>query len=146
MPEDFRVGLKVTDAITLKKFPNLRRFGLRAGKPNEHFLNPEVFKVGFLKPSESLGPKLGVIFFEFSRFWPTDYEHGRDFLAALDAFLEKLPTGWPYAIEPRIKHWLVPDYFACRPDTRWPTSSTPGRRPCRSQSRWPWRAAGPIPS
>lgn len=113
VPDDFRFGLKVTDATTIKKFPNLPRFGLKAGKVNEHFLNSEVFKVGFLKPCESLGPKLGVILFEFSRFWPTDYEHGRDFLAELDAFLEKLPTGWPYAIELRNKHWLVPDYFAC---------------------------------
>ena len=51
--------------------------------------------------------------FEFSRFWPADYEHGRDFLTDLDAFLAQLPAGWPYAIELRNMHWLVPDYFAC---------------------------------
>ena len=51
--------------------------------------------------------------FEFSRFWPTDYEHGRDFVADLDLFLGKLPKGWPYAIEMRNKNWLAPEYFAC---------------------------------
>jgi uncharacterized protein YecE (DUF72 family) len=51
--------------------------------------------------------------FEFSRFYPSDYEHGRDFIADLDAFLGRLPTGWPYAIEMRNKHWLQPEYFAC---------------------------------
>src|SRR5678815_4009691 len=51
--------------------------------------------------------------FEFSRFHPSDYEHGRDFLADLDAFLGKLPPGWPYAIEVRNREWLVPEYFAC---------------------------------
>ena len=51
--------------------------------------------------------------FEFSRFRPTDYEHGRDFVADLDVFLGNLPKGWPYAVEMRNKQWLVPDYFAC---------------------------------
>jgi hypothetical protein len=32
----------------------------------------------------------------------------------LDAFLEKLPAGLPYAIELRNKEWLMPEYFACR--------------------------------
>lgn len=113
VPDDFRFGLKATDAITVRKFPNLPRFGLKAGKSNPHFLNAEVFKAGFLKPCEALGSKLGIIMFEFSRFWPSDYEHGRDCLADLDAFLAQLPTGWPYAIELRNRHWLVPDYFAC---------------------------------
>ena len=51
--------------------------------------------------------------FEFSRFYPSDYEHGRDFVADLDKFFGSLPTGWPYAVEMRNKHWLAPEYFAC---------------------------------
>jgi hypothetical protein len=51
--------------------------------------------------------------FEFSRFWPSDYEHGRDFISELDGFLGKFPKGWPYAIEMRNKHWLAPEYFDC---------------------------------
>ena len=43
VPEDFRFGLKVTDAITIKKFPNLDRFGARAGQPNPDFLNADLF-------------------------------------------------------------------------------------------------------
>src|SRR5438132_10538225 len=35
VPDGFRFGFKVTDEITTRKFPNLDRFGLRAGKPNE---------------------------------------------------------------------------------------------------------------
>jgi hypothetical protein len=38
-PDDFVFGLKVTDAITSKKFPNFPRFGQMAGKSNESFLN-----------------------------------------------------------------------------------------------------------
>ena len=51
--------------------------------------------------------------FELSRFYLSDYEHGRDFVADLDTFPGKLPKGWPYAIEMRNKHWLGPEYFAC---------------------------------
>ena len=31
--------------------------------------------------------------FEFSRFWPSDYEHGRDFVADLDKFLRRAAEG-----------------------------------------------------
>lgn len=51
--------------------------------------------------------------FEFSRFWPEDYEHGRDFVADLDRFLEQLPNGWPYSVELHNRNWLRPEYFDC---------------------------------
>jgi uncharacterized protein YecE (DUF72 family) len=51
--------------------------------------------------------------FEFSQFWPGDYEHGKDFVADLDAFLGVLPKGWPYSIEMRNKKWLRDEYLAC---------------------------------
>ncbi len=113
VPADFQFGLKVTDEITLKKYPNLPRFGHRAGQANEHFLNAEVFERGFLKPCESIRSHVGLLMFEFSRFYSTDYEHGRDFVSALDAFLAKLPKGWPYGIEIRNKYWMKPEYFDC---------------------------------
>jgi len=113
VPDDFRFGLKVTDTITIKKFPNLDRFGPRAGKPNEHYLNAELFRQSFLEPCEAIRPKIGLLMFEFSRFWPTDYEHGRDFIADLDRFLGDLPRGWPYAVEIRNRPWLRPEYFEC---------------------------------
>ena len=113
VPGDFQFGFKVTDEITVRKFPNLPRFGQRAGKPNEQFLNAELFERSFLKPCESIRPHVGLLMFEFSRFHATDYEHGRDFVAALDPFLAKLPKGWPYGIELRNKDWLQPEYFGC---------------------------------
>jgi uncharacterized protein YecE (DUF72 family) len=113
VPEDFRFGFKVTDTITLKKFPNLERFGEQAGKPNENFLNPELFTQAFLRPCAAIRPNVGLLMFEFSRFWPADYAHGRDFIADLDRFLGRLPTGWPYAVEMRNRNWLRPEYFEC---------------------------------
>jgi uncharacterized protein YecE (DUF72 family) len=113
VPEDFLFGLKVTDAITIKKFPNLSRFGELAGKANENFLNAELFDKAFLRPCETVRSNVGMLMFEFSRFWPTDYAHGRDFVGDLDRFLAGLPKGLPYGVELRNRNWLRPDYFAC---------------------------------
>ncbi len=112
-PDDFVFGLKVTDAITIKRFPNLDRFGPQAGKPNENFLNADLFVKGFLKPCETVRSSIGLLMFEFSRFWPTDYAHGREFVADLDKFLGQLPSGWPYGVEMRNRNWLRPEYFDC---------------------------------
>ena len=113
VPPDFQFAFKVTDEITLKKFPSLPRFGQRAGQPNGHFLKAEVFERGFLQPCQAIRPRVGLLIFEFSRFYPADYAQGRDFVAALDSFLAQLPRGWPYAIEMRNKHWLQQEYFDC---------------------------------
>lgn len=113
VPPNFQFGFKVTDAITLRKFPNLPRFGPKAGLPNPDFLNADLFASAFLKPCEAIRPQVGVLMFEFSKFYATDYQHGRDFVADLDRFLGALPAGWPYAVEMRNKHWLAPDYFQC---------------------------------
>lgn len=111
-PADFRFSFKVTDDITLKRFTNLPRFGVKAGKPNDNFLNAELFERAFLRPCEPFHSNIGLLMFEFSRFYSADYEHGRDFIADLDGFLSKLPEGWNYGVEIRNKEWLQPDYFA----------------------------------
>jgi uncharacterized protein YecE (DUF72 family) len=113
VPADFQFAFKVTDAITIKKFSNLPRFGERARKPNEHFLDAGLFERAFLKPCEPFRQNIGLLMFEFSRFYPSDYEHGREFVADLDKFLGHLPKGWPYAVEMRNHKWLQPDYFQC---------------------------------
>ena len=112
VPVDFKFGFKVTDDITLKRFTNLPRFGIKAGKPNNHFLDADLFIRAFLQPCEPFRQNIGLLIFEFSRFYPTDYQHGREFVADLDAFFSKLPKGWNFGVEIRNKDWLQPDYFA----------------------------------
>lgn len=112
VPDDFRFTFKVTDDITLKRFPNLPRFGTRAGQPNQHFLDADLFERAFLRPCGTLLPKVGMLIFEFSKFYSADFEHGRDFIAALDNFLGRISPEWLYGVELRNRHWLVPDYFA----------------------------------
>jgi len=111
VPDDFKFAFKVTDEITLKKFTNLPRFGPRAGKQNENFLNAGRFASEFLLPCEPIKSKVGLLIFEFSHFYSSDFERGRDFVQALASFLSKLPTGWPYGVEIRNKEFLRPEYF-----------------------------------
>jgi hypothetical protein len=49
--------------------------------------------------------------FESSRFYPGDLARGRDFTEALDGFLSRLPTGWPYGVEIRNRSFLQPEYL-----------------------------------
>ena len=79
VPEDFQFAFKVTDEVTIKKFPNLSRHGARAGQFNEHFLDAARFSHAFIKPCEAFRKQIGLLIFEFSRFYATDYEHGRGF-------------------------------------------------------------------
>ncbi len=112
VPDGFLLSFKATDEITIKHFPNQQRHGERAGKPNENFLNAELFADSFLGPMSPYREKIGVIMFEFSRFYSSDFERGRHFVAALDVFLGRLPKGWQFGVELRNPGFLKPDYFA----------------------------------
>lgn len=65
---------------------------------NENFLNTDAFVSQFLEPYEAIRSQVGILMFEFSRFHRADYQDLREFIADLDAFLSKLPKGWPYGI------------------------------------------------
>jgi uncharacterized protein YecE (DUF72 family) len=112
VPQDFQFSLKVTDQITVKHFSNLPRFGPLAGKPNRNFLNAELFESAFLAPCRGVQTAIGLLIFEFSHFDPGDFPRGREFVAALDDFLSRLPKGWRYGVEIRNRNFLQPEYFA----------------------------------
>jgi uncharacterized protein YecE (DUF72 family) len=112
VPTDFQFALKVTDEITMNKFPNLPRFGRRAGQLNGNFLNVDLFASAFLGACEPFKANMGVLMFEFSQFHSADFARGREFVAALDGFLAKLPRGWRYGVEIRNRNFLQPDCFA----------------------------------
>jgi uncharacterized protein YecE (DUF72 family) len=111
VPSDFLFALKVTDQVTIKRFPNVPRCGERAGTANPDFLNASLFGSDFLRPCEPFRANLGLLIFEFSHFSQRDFEHGREFVAALDDFLGRLPGGWRYGVEIRNRAFLRPEYF-----------------------------------
>ncbi len=65
----------------------------------------------FLRVTEPLGEKLGVILLQFPYFNKKAFAGPAEFLARLKAFLEKLPTDRRYAVEVRNKYWLGPALY-----------------------------------
>jgi uncharacterized protein YecE (DUF72 family) len=108
---DFKVSLKVTDRITIKRYPNIPRFGPKAGTMNPDFLNADLFQDAFLKPLESLKNKRGAIIFEFSTFHPNSGVNYDMFVELLDDFLARLPKRYDYAIELRNSEFLTHEYL-----------------------------------
>jgi len=109
-PGDFQFSFKVTDTITIKKFPNLPKFGMRAGEINRDFLNVDLFAEAFLKTCEPYRSKVGLLMFEFGRIYKADFSVA-GFSQALDTFFGNLPKDWPYGIEIRNRDFLTPEYF-----------------------------------
>jgi uncharacterized protein YecE (DUF72 family) len=110
-PDNFTVSLKVTDRITIRRYPKLPRHGANAGTENPDFLNVDLFEEAFLAPLQQLKKKRGVIIFEFSTFYPGSGITYDTFLELIDGFLAQLPQGHDYAIELRNKDYLTTDYL-----------------------------------
>lgn len=108
----FKFSFKVTDTITIRRFPRLPRFGGRAGTFNPDFLNAELFITAFLKPLISIREKTGLILFQFPAFHAGDFGRGRDFVAALDTFFAEIPSDWDYGVEVRMPGLLRQEYFS----------------------------------
>jgi uncharacterized protein YecE (DUF72 family) len=64
----------------------------------------------FLKVMERLGPKLGVLIFQFPYFNKDSFATAEPFAKRLETFLKKLPKEFRYALEIRNKTWLTPQF------------------------------------
>ena len=111
LPPDFRLSMKVTDIITVLRWPNHAKYGNKAGQGNPDFLNADLFVSSFLGPLAPYRDRVGTLIFEFSQFGARDWERGREFVAYLNSFLDKLPKGWDYSVEIRNESFLHPRYF-----------------------------------
>jgi uncharacterized protein YecE (DUF72 family) len=111
-PEHFTVSLKVTEKITVKRYPDLPRYGAHAGAENPDFLNPALFLDQFLGPVAELGHKCGAIIFEFSAFSPAAGITLPLFLRHLDTFFAQLPRTHRYSVEIRNSEFLTAEYLS----------------------------------
>jgi uncharacterized protein YecE (DUF72 family) len=111
VPKDFRLSFKVTDTLTLRRFPKLPRFGAHQGEINPDFLRADIFLSQFLEPLTPFAATVGTLIFEFAEFRKTDLEQDK-FLSQLDGFLGDLPPTWQFGVEVRNRELLVPEYFA----------------------------------
>jgi uncharacterized protein YecE (DUF72 family) len=112
-PETFRWGFKVPEQITVESWPVHPRYGALAGLENPTFLDADLFEQAFLKMIEPWRRQVGVLIFEFGTFRQKSFETVGQFAARLDAFLERLPAGWRYAVEVRNADFLAAPYFDC---------------------------------
>jgi uncharacterized protein YecE (DUF72 family) len=110
-PADFRFGLKVPEEITVAQWPRHARYGVRAGEPNSHFLDAEIFERHFTNALEPHRAKVGPLIFEFGTFNKSTFPKLDDFLQRLDPFLAALPDGFRYAVEIRNSEYLSPEYL-----------------------------------
>ncbi|HET7543200.1 MAG TPA: DUF72 domain-containing protein [Polyangiaceae bacterium] len=108
VPEDFRFLVKAHEECTLSCFPKHARYGKRQGAPNSRFLDPAYAEDAVVAQCvPGLGHKLAALLFQFP---PQQLEEPAKFADRLQAFLERLPRGVPYAVELRNAELLTAAY------------------------------------
>ena len=110
-PAPLRFAFKVPEEITAKVFPAHARYGARAGKANENFLNARLLESAFLGALAPHRARVAALIFEFGTFSKKSFAGVDDFVSSLDAFLAGLREGWRYSVEIRNPDYLGPDYF-----------------------------------
>lgn len=111
VPGGLLFALKVPEELTVAVWPGHPRYGDRAGKVNESFLDPGSFRTAFARPLAAHRGRVAVLIFEFGAFTRGAMVAPSAFLERLDPFLAALPGGFRYAVEVRNPEFLGPDYF-----------------------------------
>jgi uncharacterized protein YecE (DUF72 family) len=112
-PPGFRFGFKAPEQITVEAWPVQPRYRALAGLANPTFLDAGLFDQSFLRVLEPWRAQVGVLIFEFGTFRQRSFADAREFVQALDPFLERLPATFRYAVEIRNADFLQPVYFDC---------------------------------
>lgn len=116
VPAGFRFSLKVPEDVTVERFPDLPRYGKRAGAINTHFMDPILVDEQLLRPLERFYSKLGVLIFEFGTIREGPMSEPKQFVAGLDNMLSRLPTDrFHFSVEVRNPNFLDPasGYLDC---------------------------------
>jgi uncharacterized protein YecE (DUF72 family) len=106
-PARLKFALKVPEEVTVEVFPRHPRYGPRAGRTNEQYLNADAFRALFLEPLESYRSRIACLIFEFGARGAT----AKEFVAEIAPFLDQLPQTFRYAVEVRNREFLVKPYF-----------------------------------
>jgi uncharacterized protein YecE (DUF72 family) len=106
-PERLQFALKVPEEVTCEVFPRHPRYGPRAGRTNEQFLNADAFRAMFLEPLEPYRARIACLIFEFGARGASAHE----FLEEMVPFFDLLPSTFRYAVEVRNREYLIEPYF-----------------------------------
>lgn len=111
VPVDFRFLVKAHEYLTLRQFPQHRRYGARAGKSSPFYLDAEYASREVFDPTMAgLGTKLGVVLLQFA---PQNLGRAYPFSERLSRFLSRLPRGAPVAVELRTRSAFSDEYIRC---------------------------------
>jgi uncharacterized protein YecE (DUF72 family) len=94
-PDNFLISAKIPQVITHERCLE----------------NCEAEFFAFISVMEHLGPKLGILLFQFPYFKQESFASAKPFVKRLDSFLKKLPGGIRFAVEIRNKAWLTPEFL-----------------------------------
>jgi uncharacterized protein YecE (DUF72 family) len=106
-PPSLQFALKVPEEVTAEVFPRHPRYGARAGRTNESYLNADAFRALFLEPLGPYRSQVACLIFEFGARRAT----AQEFVSKLVPFLETIPDTFRYAVEVRNREYLVDRYF-----------------------------------
>jgi uncharacterized protein YecE (DUF72 family) len=106
-PAQLQFALKVPEEVTVEVFPRHPRYGARAGRTNEAYLNADAFRALFLEPLEPYRAHIACLIFEFGARGAT----AQEFVAQIVPFFKALPQTFRYAVEVRNREYLVAPYF-----------------------------------
>lgn len=110
VPSGFRFSLKVPEDVTVDQFPKLPRYGKRAGKTNDMFMDAPAVNDLLLARLEPYQDRLGVLIFQFGTIHHEPYSEPRMFAGRLGEMLAGLPTDrFRFAVEVRNPDFLEPD-------------------------------------
>jgi uncharacterized protein YecE (DUF72 family) len=107
-PAPLQFALKVPEEVTVEVFPRHPRYGPRAGRGNEQYLNADAFRTLFLEPLEPHRSRIACLIFEFGARGAT----AKEFVEEIVPFLEQLPQTFRYGVEVRNREYLANPYFA----------------------------------
>lgn len=109
LPDGFQFSLKVPEDVTVERFPQLPRYGRRAGTTNEHFMDAALVRELLLSRLEPYRNKLGVLIFEFGTIHGGPMSQPRAFADRLGRMLSELPVQrYRFAVEVRNPAFLEP--------------------------------------
>lgn len=110
IPPGFRMSLKIPEDVTIVRFPDLPRYGKRAGKMNPDFMNPQLVEDQLLTRLAPYRDRLGVLMFEFGTIHDGEFSEPARFAEGLHDMLSRLPTDqYQFAVEVRNSAFLQPD-------------------------------------
>ncbi len=105
LPPEYRCALKVWNAVTAPTAG-------KTGAANPHFLDAPFFLDSVFSVAEkNFAPHLGPLLFQFPSMGAVPWMSSAQFSARLDAFFEKLPRRFDYAVELRDESYLTPSHL-----------------------------------